>query len=84
MFSFYFFIATPFTNNIIRYNEIEADYFGLNTSKEPDGFASVSMKLSNYRKIDPGKHEELVFFDHPSGYTRVSAAMKWKAEYVNK
>jgi STE24 endopeptidase len=84
LFSFYFFIATPVTNNIIRSNEVEADYFGLNTAREPDGFASVAMKLSTYRKINPGKWEEIIFFDHPSGNTRVSTAMKWKAENLKE
>ena len=84
LFSFYFFIATPVTNNIIRSNEVEADYFGLNTAREPDGFASVAMKLSTYRKINPGKWEEIIFFDHPSGNTRVSTAMKWKAENLEE
>jgi len=84
LFSFYFFIATPVTNNIIRSNEVEADYFGLNTAREPDGFASVAMKLSTYRKINPGKTEEVIFFDHPSGNTRVTTAMKWKAENLKE
>ncbi len=82
IFSFYFLIATPVTNNIIRSNEVEADYFGLNTAREPDGFASVAMKLSTYRKINPGKFEEFIFFDHPSGKSRVTIAMQWKSEHL--
>jgi STE24 endopeptidase len=83
-FSFFMFIATPLTNSIIRTTESEADIFGLNAAGEPDGFASVSMKLSEYRKINPGKLEEIIFFDHPSGKTRVSMSMKWKAEHIIK
>ena len=71
------------TNSITRTQEIEADMFGLNASRQPDGFAEVTMKLSDYRKLDPGKLEELVFYDHPSGRTRVFAAMRWKAEHLN-
>jgi STE24 endopeptidase len=82
IFSFYILIATPFINNIIRITESEADIFGLNAAREPDGFASVSMKLSEYRKINPGWLEEIIFFDHPSGKTRVMMAMKWKAENI--
>jgi STE24 endopeptidase len=63
---------------------MEADVFGLNAAREPDGFASVAMKLSEYRKIDPGYWEEIIFFDHPSGHTRVHTSMKWKAENLNK
>jgi hypothetical protein len=25
--------------------------------------------------------EEFIFFDHPGGRTRITAAMRWKAEY---
>jgi STE24 endopeptidase len=83
-FSFYMLIATPVNNNIIRSTESEADIFGLNAGREPDGFASVSMKLSEYRKISPGKLEEFIFFDHPSGKSRVHMAMQWKASRINK
>lgn len=83
-FSFYMFIATPFTNTIIRTTESEADIFGLNAAGEPDGFASISMKLSEYRKINPGPLEEIILFDHPSGKTRVLMAMKWKAEHLDQ
>jgi STE24 endopeptidase len=84
LFSAYFFVASPVMNNIIRSNELEADNYGLNTAREPDGFASVSMKLSTYRKISPGKFEEIFFFDHPSGKTRVYNAMIWKAEHLDE
>lgn len=74
--------ATPVTNTLIRVNESEADAFGLNAAKEPDGFASIAMKLSEYRKIEPGPVEEALFFDHPSGATRVRMAMQWKKDHV--
>ncbi len=82
--SVYIFLATPFLNSVVRSAEMEADVFGLNAAREPDGFASVAMKLSEYRKIDPGYWEEIIFFDHPSGHTRVHTSMKWKAENLNK
>ncbi|QJB68747.1 M48 family metallopeptidase [Parasphingorhabdus halotolerans] len=78
----YFFAATPALNTLIRVNESDADLFGLNVAKEPDGFAKVAMRLSEYRKIEPGPIEEMVFFDHPSGATRVRMAMQWKAANV--
>ena len=61
--------------------EIEADAFGLNAAGEPDGFADASLMLSEYRKMRPGKWEEIVFYDHPSGYNRILMAMTWKAEH---
>ena len=78
----YFFAATPAINSLIRINESEADRFGLNAAREPDGFAKVAMRLSEYRKIEPGPVEEMLFFDHPSGATRVRMAMQWKADHV--
>ena len=58
-----------------------ADIFGINAARQPDGFAQVSLKLSEYRKLEPGPLEELIFFDHPSGRTRIRTAMRWKAEH---
>jgi STE24 endopeptidase len=74
-------LLTPVLNNIVRLNEVEADAFGLDASREPDGMASVDMMLGEYRKLEPGRLEELIFFDHPSGYNRVRMAMEWKARH---
>lgn len=75
-------VLTPVTNTIIRMNESAADAFGLDVAREPDGRALVSMKLSEYRKIEPSPIEEMLFYDHPSGATRVRMAMAWKAEHL--
>ncbi len=75
---------TPVLNTLIRVNESEADAFGLDAAREPDGFARIAMKLSEYRKIEPGALEEALFFDHPSGRTRVRMAMEWKAAHLAK
>jgi STE24 endopeptidase len=76
----FFFLVTPLTNSIVRQMEAEADAFGLNAAREPNGFAMAAMRLSTYRKIHPGALEEVVFYDHPSGYTRVHGAMIWLKE----
>jgi STE24 endopeptidase len=73
-------VATPVTNTLIRTQEVEADVFGLNAAREPDGFAEAALQLSEYRKMEPGTIEEFIFFDHPSGATRIRTAMRWKAE----
>jgi len=77
--SVYFFLTTPLINTFVRANEAEADIFGLNATREPEGFADVALKLGEYRKLDPGPIEEWIFFDHPSGRTRIEMAMRWKA-----
>jgi len=76
-----FFVMTPASNTIIRSNEGEADAFGLNAARQPDGFASIALKLGEYRKLDPGELEEFLFFDHPSGRNRILMAMRWKAAH---
>ena len=82
IFGAYFFLLTPINNSGTRTIEREADAFGVNTSREPDGFAAVSLKLGEYRKLDPGKWEEIIFFDHPSGRARIRMAMDWKAAHL--
>ncbi len=82
--SAYFVVMTPLVNTIIRVQEQEADQFGLNAARAPDGFAAIAMKLSAYRKLEPGKWEEIIFYDHPSGRTRVTTAMQWKAEHLGE
>jgi STE24 endopeptidase len=78
--SIFFFILTPVMNTIIRTQERQADMYGLNASRQPDGFAEAAIHLAEYRKMSPGKVEEWIFFDHPSGRNRILAAMRWKAE----
>ncbi len=81
IFAIYFFVTTPVGNTITRTMEFEADMYGLNAARQPDGEANVDLLLGEYRKMDPGAVEEFVFFDHPSGRTRITAAMRWKAEH---
>jgi Zn-dependent protease with chaperone function len=79
IFSTLLFFATPVLNTVVRITEREADAFGINTSREPDGMAKVALKLGVYRKLDPTPLEEFMFFDHPSGRARIRMAMDWKA-----
>ena len=73
------FLATPFLNTVVRVTEREADAFGINTAREPDGMAEVALKLGAYRKLNPTPLEEFIFYDHPSGRARIRMAMDWKA-----
>lgn len=73
------FIA-PVFNTISRVAEAEADIFGLNAARQPDGMAEATMLLAEYRKVEPSRCEEWLFYDHPSGHSRIAMAMRWKAE----
>jgi len=74
------FVFTPINNTIVRTQEYEADIFGLNSARQPDGVAEAALLLGEYRKLDPSPLEESLLFDHPSGRTRIYSAMRWKAE----
>jgi len=78
----FFMVMTPVMNTIIRENERLADAYGLNAAQEPDGFASSAVKLGTYRKLDPTPLEEFIFYDHPSGRSRIQMSMEWKAEHL--
>jgi len=78
--SVFFMLATPAFNNITRIQENQADAFGLDAGEEPDGFARAAMRLSEYRKLEPGDLEEFLFYTHPSGENRVRRSMQWKAD----
>ena len=83
LFTLFMFFMTPVNNTITRTIEAEADAFGLNAARQPDGFARAAVQLSEYRKMQPGPVEEYVFYDHPSGWNRIHRAMIWKAEHLD-
>jgi STE24 endopeptidase len=76
----YLFLATPIINRFVYTLETEADLYGLNASREPQGFATVAMRLGAYRKLEPSRLEEILLYDHPSGRRRVEMAMQWLKE----
>jgi STE24 endopeptidase len=81
IFTVVLYLLSPAINTMVRAVEAQADAFGLDASKEPHGFASVAMRLSTYRKLEPGALEEAIFYDHPSGRARVERSMRWLADH---
>ena len=77
------FVSTPIDNTFTRAQEYEADMYGLNTSRQPDGFAQGAIHLGEYRKMSPSPVEEWIFYDHPSGRNRIYASMRWKEENLS-
>ena len=73
-------LLTPISNTATRTQEHEADMFGLNAARQPDGFAEAALKLGQYRKLEPTAMEEFIFFDHPSGRHRILDSMRWKSQ----
>src|SRR5438034_1231903 len=52
--SIFFFVLTPVLNTYVRTQEAEADIYGINASRQPDGFAQAAIHLGEYRKMSPG------------------------------
>jgi STE24 endopeptidase len=77
----FLFLTSPITNTFSRTQELEADNFGLDASHQPDAAATTFLKLGEYRELDPTPTVEVLFFDHPSGQTRILNAMNWKARH---
>ncbi|MGB2220571.1 MAG: M48 family metallopeptidase [Henriciella sp.] len=73
---------TPLQYNYVRFGEVEADKFALDVSRNPDGLATSALRLSTYRELEPEPWEEMLFRHHPSGLSRVTRAMNWKAEQL--
>jgi len=84
LFAIYLFVLTPVIKTHIRTEEAEADLFGLNAARQPEGMAEAALHLGEYRKMSPGPVEEWIFFDHPSGRNRILMAMRWKAEHLGE
>ena len=82
--STFFLVLTPVFNSMVRSQEMEADQFALNSAYQPDAEAQVDLALGEYRKLDPGPLEEIIFYDHPSGRVRIETAMRWKAEHLQE
>jgi len=79
LFQIYSTLIVPVQFNFIRHDEIAADRFGLEAAREPDGFATIALRLSTYRELEPTPLEEFLFRHHPSGASRIRMAMEWKA-----
>jgi len=69
--SIFGFVTTPIFNTQARTEEREADMYGLNAARQPDGAAQGAIHLGEFRKMRPGPIEECILFDHPSGYNRI-------------
>jgi len=82
MFTVFSLIMTPVQYNYTRLGEVEADIFGLEISRNPDGMATAALRLSTYRELEPEPWEEFLFRHHPSGSSRITMAMDWKAEQL--
>ena len=79
--SIFFLVTTPIGNTWTRTEEYEADIFGLNAARQPDGEAAFD--ATRRKPQARSRPMKFLFYDHPSGRTRITAAMRWKKENMN-
>lgn len=78
------FLALPASNGIVRQQEIEADLFGLNASRQPLALAEFMIRDADTGQLEPSRIEEWAFYSHPSPRSRIFAAMRWRAEQIRE
>ncbi len=81
VFSTFMVLATPVIPTAQRWVELDADAYGLDLAREPDGAAKALVRTVDFRASSPGPIEEAIFYDHPGIAARVRGAIDWKAEH---
>ncbi|WP_084582883.1 M48 family metalloprotease [Sphingomonas azotifigens] len=81
IFATFVFLTSPLINTALRTVELDADRYGLEHAREPDGAARALLKTVDYRAPSPGRLEEVLFYEHPSIRHRLENAMVWKAAH---
>ena len=76
------FLSLPISNSLTREQEVEADIFGINASQQPSGLAEFMIRDSDATRLEPSPLEEAIFYDHPSVRSRITTAMRWRAEHL--
>jgi STE24 endopeptidase len=73
------FALTPFTNAISRRYEAEADWVGLETTRDPRAAKRffVDLSAAGLRSPDPPRWSVIVFGSHPSLTDRIAMAEAW-------
>lgn len=69
-------VITPLVNAYSRYLERQADTFSLELTRNPSAFIAMMNKLAGMNLADknPGRFEEIMFYDHPPIAKRVAMA----------
>ncbi|MEP6835758.1 MAG: M48 family metalloprotease [Gemmatimonas sp.] len=72
--------AIPVNNALARDEESAADQYALQATNRPTVMADYLMR-GEIADAHPSPFIEYVFYDHPSLYSRVLAAMRWRAAH---
>lgn len=76
------FLSDPILNAYTRWQEAQADIFGLNASQAPTGMAEFMIHDADIARLTPTELDVFLFYDHPSDSSRVEAAMRWRAAHA--
>lgn len=82
--SLYAFLALPLTNAISRSLETHAEYYTLDSTRQPDAIARDALRPDRHCAVDPALLEKIWFCDRPSGRDRIASAMNWKAAHLRE
>ena len=79
-------LVSPLTNLVSRHIESRADVHSLDLTHDVPTFIASEKRLStvNLSNLSPGPLVYGLFFDHPSGRTRIHMAMQWKAAHLGE
>lgn len=75
------FVSEPITNAYARVQESQADAYGLNLSRSPEGMAEFMIHDADIARLKPTLLDVILFYDHPSDVSRVENAMRWRAAH---
>jgi len=78
------FVSNPLNNAYSRWQESQADLYGLNASQAPHGMAEFMIHDADTGRLEPTALDILLFFDHPSDKSRVETAMRWRAAHLSR
>jgi STE24 endopeptidase len=81
LFTAWTFVSDPLNNAYTRWQESQADLYGLNASQAPHGMAEFMIHDADIARLTPTPLDVLLFYDHPSDKSRVETAMRWRAQH---
>lgn len=75
--------TTPLLNTYRRSQEARADWYALEITRKPNAMANYLVRGGEDAEVHPSAVNEFLFSDHPSIYSRVRAAMRWRAAHAH-
>ncbi len=73
------FVSAPVSNYLSRKWERAADWYALETTRDPEAFSNAMIRLANQNlaEYDPPRWVEVLYYDHPAIAQRVRLAQEY-------